>query len=506
MTEFVRRLNSQEVFGLVANDPQTSSIMVHIENAIESVDAKDAAKWCEDEFDDVELGDKRLDTRLVNTASKMAAQPMAPINQACEDWANTKASYRLFRNEAVTPEKILFPHQIQTRERMKSHPVVLAIQDTSFLNYTTHSKTTGLGPIGTEEQDISGLIMHTTLVVTPEGMPLGVLTNEIWARSEDDEKLSEAERKNRPIEEKESYKWLKALERTVELAPEGVQVVTVCDREADVYELFVEADELETGLLVRAAQNRSLSDDEMGKLWASAEAAPIAGHLKVRVPAKDDEPKREAIVSVRFCSLTLSPPWRPKADDREPLPPVTLDVVLVQEVAPPSDVTPLEWLLLTNVPVDSFEDAVERIEWYRCRWHIEVFFKVFKSGCKVEACRLGTAKRLIRYLTLSSIIAWRLYWITHINRHYPDAPCIVVLAEHEWRALYATIHHTLVPPRQMPTVRQVVHWIAQLGGFLNRKGDGEPGVTVIWRGWHRLNDIASTWLLFHKATMQTTCG
>jgi len=382
---------------------------------------------------------------------------------------------------------------------------VLALQDTSYLDFTTHSKTTGLGPIGTEEQNISGLLMHPTLITTPEGMPLGLLTNEIWARSEDDQEMTEKERKNRPIEEKESYKWIKALEQTVELSPKETKVVTVCDREADVYELFVKADELKTGLLVRATQDRSLLDNEMGKLCASVEATPIAGRLKVQVPAKNNEPERKAIVGVQFCALTLKAPWRPKVEGKKPLPPVKLYVVLAKEIDPPSDVTPLEWLLLTNVPVKSFKDAVERVEWYRCRWHIKVFFKVFKSGCKVEDCRLGTAKRLIRFLTLVSIIAWRLYWITHINRHHPDASCRVVLAEHEWRALYAYIYRTTTPPRQTPTVHQVVRWIARLGGFLNRKGDREPGITTIWRGWRRLSDISSTWLLFHQTDVQT-CG
>ena len=206
-------------------DLQISSITVDIEKAVKSTDIEDATSWCEEELADVQLGDKRLNARLVDTASRLAAQPMAPINQACEDWATTKASYRLFKNEAVTPEGILLPHQRQTQERMKSHPLVLAAQDTCYLNYTSHCKTKGLGSIGTEGQSLSGLVMHTTLTMTPEGTPLGVLTEEVWARSEDDKELTEQERRNRQIEEKESYKWLKALEQTAELTPDGVQVV-----------------------------------------------------------------------------------------------------------------------------------------------------------------------------------------------------------------------------------------------------------------------------------------
>lgn len=471
-----------------------------VQLVFDDLDIVAATNWCATELADVNLGDKRLNVRLVDTAAKLAAQPLAPINQACDDWADTKASYRLFRNQKARHDKILLPHQQRTRERMRSYPLVLAVQDTCYLNFTSHPQTKGLGPIGTEEQNLSGLVMHSTLALTPTGLPLGILTKDIWARPTAAEPLTQAERRQRPIEEKESHKWLQALRQTVTLLPEGVLAVSVCDREADVYELFVAAEHLKTGLLVRATQDRALLTSEEDKLWARVAAAPIAGHLKVQVPAKNGEPQRQALVSVQFRTVTFKPPWRPQRPGTAPLPAITLDAVLVQEVAPPANVTPLEWLLLTNVPVRTFTEAVERVQWYRCRWHIEVYFKVLKSGCKVEDCRLGTADRLIRYLTLSSIVAWRLYWLTHINRQYPQAPCTVVLMDHEWRALYATIQHTSLPPQQLPTVQQVVHWIAQLGGFLGRKGDGEPGVTAIWRGWQRLHDISATWLLLRKET------
>jgi hypothetical protein len=263
---------------------------------------------------------------------------------------------------------------------------------------------------------------------------------------------------------------------------------------------------LQTGVLVRVAQDRVLQDEKAKKLRARVQAAPIAGYIKVHVPEKKDEPERDAIVAVRFCSTTMKPPWRPKSPNKAPLPALDMDIILAQEVDAPADVTPLEWLLLTNMSVHCFEDAVERIQWYRCRWHIEVFFKVLKSGCRIEACRLRTASRLVRFLTLCSIIAWRLFWITQLNRHCPDTPCTAMLTEHEWQALYAKIHRTTSLPPQVPTVHQAVRWIAQLGGFLARKRDGEPGVTVIWRGWQRLQDIASIWLLARSPAEQPTCG
>lgn len=462
--------------------------------------------WCDSEFAHLDLGDSRLNSRLVQTAINLSAQPSASINRACQDWADSKAAYRLFDNEQVTADKILSPHQERTQQRMREHALVLAIQDQTFVNYTDRPQTTGLGPIRSPASQLFGLIMHTTLCVTPQGVPLGVLAQQVWARSEEKKGLIKSELRNQPIEEKESYQWVQALEQTITLAPDGTQVVTVGDRGADVYELFVRAHALQTGVLVRVAQDRVLQDEKAKKLRAHVQAAPIAGYIKVHVPEKENEPERVAVVAVRFRSTTLKPPWRPQSPDKAPLPALDMDIVLAQEVDPPADVTPLEWLLLTNVPVHDFEDAVERIQWYRCRWHIEVFFKVLKSGCCIEACRLRTASRLIRFLALCSIIAWRLFWITQLNRHCPDMPCTAMLTEHEWQALYAKIYRLTALPTQVPTVRQAVRWIAQLGGFLARKRDGEPGVTVIWRGWQRLQDIASTWLLARSPAEQPTCG
>jgi hypothetical protein len=469
-------------------------------------DTDGTTSWCEEELAGVDLGDARLDVRLINMAIQLSAQPLSSINQACEDWADAKAAYRLFSNEKATLDRILQPHQMRTRERMQAHSLVLAVQDTTFLSYTAHPKTTGLGPIRGSDQNLSGLVMHTTLCVTPDGLSLGVLGQQIWARSQEKRGMTKAQLRNLPLEEKESYKWLQALERTMQLAPPSTQVVTVGDRGADVYELFVRAQELQTGLLIRASQDRILVNDERGKLRSSVQSAAIAGYLKVHVPEKKGQPERDAIVSVRFRSLTLQPPWRPKSPDKAPLLPMPVDAILAQEVDPPPGVTPLDWLLLTNIPVHTFGEAVERVRWYRCRWYIEVYFKVLKSGCKVEDCRLRTAQRLTSFLALQTIIAWRLFWLTYVNRCLPDVPCSAVLAEHEWQALYAATHRTSVLPPELPTVHQAVRWIARLGGFLGRKRDGEPGVTVIWRGWQRLSDISATWLLIHQPAQPSTYG
>jgi hypothetical protein len=466
------------------------------EELLDSDNLRIESGWSEEEFQGISLGDKRIDKRFISVAKSLSNQPQVPINQACEDWADTKAAYGLFHNEKATPELILAPHQERTQERMGSHPLVLSVQDTTYFDYTKHPKTKGLGPIGTAGQNHRGLVNHTTLAITPQGLPLGVLAQKIWARDAEDPG-SAKKRKSRPIEEKESYKWIESLKEVRRLTPEGVFVVNVCDREADIYEYFQEAENNGDKILFRATQNRCLIE-EQECLWDYMNNRPVTGHLEVEVPAKDKQPARIATVEIRFGSVILKPPYRSKSQIKEALEPINIDAVWVKEIHAPDGAEPLDWKLLTNVSVKTNEDAVERISWYKQRWNIETYFKVVKSGCKVENCRFETAQRLIRYLTLMSIVGWRLFWMTKINRTHPDAPCIVVLAEHEWKALYSAIHRTRDLPEQLPTVRQVIRWIARLGGFLGRKNDKEPGPTAIWRGWQRLNDIAATWLLFHS--------
>jgi hypothetical protein len=450
-------------------------------------------QWAAEEFAHVELKDGRLNWRCQELASILAQQPEVPINQACEDWADTKAAYRFFANEKVTPERILAPHQGQTVSRISQHPLVLAVQDTTFFTYSHHPYTEELGAIGNKKQKQQGFGMHSTLAVTPTGMPLGLLTQAFFTRPVDEPSHQPNDLHKLPIEEKESYRWLQAFEQTMALSPEGVDVVTVCDREADIYEMFALAQEKAAHLLVRASADRALVDNEARTLWPKVERQAIAGYLTVHITPNQKRAARTAKVSLRFTQVQLKPPWRPK---QKKLPIVTLNAILVREDNPPAGVAePIEWLLLTNTPVATFEAALQVVQWYCTRWQIEIYHKVIKSGCKVEDCRLKTADRLQNYIALMNVVAWRLLWLTYINRAEPNLPCTAILTTIEWESLYMRIHKTSQLPDSIPTVRQAVRWIAQLGGFLGRKADGEPGIVVIWRGWQRLQDIAATWYL-----------
>ena len=456
--------------------------------------------WTRYELSEISLGDQRLNWRLLDSASKLAARPSVSINQACNDWADTKATYRLFANEKTTQAKILAPHQQRTQERMAGQARCLVIQDTTLLDYSHHPSPAGMGPrpegTRTTQQNLQGMVMHSALVTTLQGLPLGLVSQQIWSRDETANQLTAEARRKLPIEEKESYKWLVALSESVKHKPANTQLITIGDAEADIYELFHHADQLDTDWLIRAGQNRAVREPEVGLLWPVLEKQPIAGHLKVPVAKRPEQPARDALVAVCYTSLTLRPPQHL----RKQMKPLALYAVLVQEIDPPAAVDPLCWLLLTTVPVCSFDDAVERIDWYCQRWRgpsgREILHKILKSGCRIEHAQLASDQRLMPMIALFSIIAWRLFWLTFLARTDPQAPASTILAPHEIEALYRFLHKQSMPDALLPTVHQATRWIARLGGFLARKRDGEPGVTVIWRGWQRLADISAAFLAF----------
>ena len=451
------------------------------------------AGWAEEEFGAVEVYDRRLKARLLTLAKDFFAQPGVLVPQACNgSAAKTKAAYRFFANRQVDMKTLLKPHVEATVERIRPHRVVLAVQDTTTLNYTAHPTTDGLGPISTTKNDAVGLVVHDTLAFTPEGTPLGLLDVQCWAR-DPDEAGKKYRRKALPIEHKESMKWLKSYRAVAEvqtLCPDTM-LVSVGDREADIYELFADAQRNPSGpkLLVRAERTRNRQAGE-GALWDKMQREPLAGYQEVYVPGKGSRRARTAKLAVRHAHVTLKPP-RGKA-----LPPVGVWAVYTREVDYTPDVkSPLEWMLLTMVETASFAQACERISWYARRWGIEVYHRTLKSGCRIEDRRLGNADRIEACLAIDMVVAWRIYQLTKQGRETPDIPCDVFLSEEEWQALCAYTTRKL-PPAKPPPLRQAVRMIASLGGFLGRKSDREPGTTTMWRGLQRLADITTGYILF----------
>lgn len=483
------------------------------------------ASWAGEEFAGVNLGDKRLNARLVTLCERFSESPESPINQACTDWAEAKAAYRFFRNESVKADDILAAHCHKTSQRAKAHNTVLAIQDTSYFVYTSHLTTQGLGKMSMKKGShvakiySKGLVMHACLAITTQGLPLGLLDQNIFAR-----KLRPLHQRRShggryiqdflPVEAKETYRWLQALKATKAALPD-TRVVTVCDREADLYDFFKLAQQLDAAVLVRASANRTVNrksrcaEKDVAKLWDHMLRQAESGSYTIQLPkrAKTKHAKareaRSATVTVRFAPFCLNPPRNNPKHKTEALPNIDMYAIHVIETNPPAGEEPLEWMLLTNLPVQSFDEACEKVRWYCLRWRIEMYFKVLKSGFCVEACRLGHAQRLTRYLMVMSIVAWRLFMVTLIARAEPDTPCTQFLSEDEWQILFRKTHKNKTPPKQPPSAVDVVTWIARLGGFLARKGDGPPGTLVLWRGWKRLSDLTDGWKL---ATRPDTCG
>lgn len=453
--------------------------------------------WCRDELSDVELGDSRLNERLITTAERMLAKPQASLNHSCATWAETKAAYRFFANPRVEARDLLEPHFEKTQERMASRPVVLAVQDTTTVSFN-HQMTQGLGPISTKPTAAyaKGLLVHSTLAITPQGLPLGLVDQDIWTRPEQPRPSRRAHKKL-PITEKESFKWIKALKHT-EAHRQGDEtlVVMLGDREADIYELFLEAERCKGHYVVRVARDRSIARTfnqwDNQRLWETMTESPEAGRFDLEIKGRGGRAPRTATLAVHYEQVSFRPSKRGPGSKLEDLPRFPVWVIRVHELNPPAGTKALEWMLVTNVGVTSFDDAKERITWYSCRWAIEEFHRVLKSGLGVEDCRLETADRLERYLSLASIIAVRLFQLTHLARLHREAPCTIVLSETEWKALYLTMNKRYKGKiqKQVPTLYQAVRWIAQMGGFLARKCDGEPGVVTLWRGYTSLMDRA----------------
>ncbi len=437
--------------------------------------------WAQEEFGGADLGDARRSARLVHLARQLAERPEASLPQALEDGASLKAAYRFFDNADIAYEKVLASHVASSVARMREQPVILAVQDTTYLDFSGHPDTEGLGPV--HPQGGYGMLLHSTLAFTPQRLPLGVLSLRQWARdaAEPRKRLT---RRSRQIEDKESHKWLESVQAVAALkqhAPE-TRWVSIADREGDIFEFFNEARALGVDVLVRAAYNRNVQGPE-AQVFATLAAAPVLGHKMLALPASGTRKARTAKLEVRACTLTLKAPRNGLAHGLEAL---QLWGIWAYEVERHEGVEPLDWKLITSVAVTSHEQALESLDWYAARWGIEQWHRILKSGCRIEMRQLQSIERLQRLITVYAVIAWRIFYATLLSRLLPDIACTAFLQQEEWQALYCRIHRTPIPPAKPPPLRQAVRWIASLGGFLGRKADGEPGTQTLWQGFQEL--------------------
>jgi hypothetical protein len=455
------------------------------------------ASWAEAEFGTARFYDNRLKQRLYTIAQDFYGAPQANIPEACADQAKTVGAYRFFRNPKVTMDVLIDAHTEATIERIREHPLVLAPQDTTTLDYSTHPMTEDLGPVCHVQETCVGLILHDTVAFTEKGTPLGVLDAQCWARDPEDRNKSDR-RRSLPIEQKESMKWLRSYQRVAEiqrLCP-GTRLVSIGDRESDIYELFDLARTTEggAGLLVRAEKSRNRKT-EQGLLWHRMEQEQVAGCAKIHVPRSGVRPARDTWVDIRYAPVQLQ---RPKKNHVS-LPQIPVWAVYVVEKPEKGVKDPIEWMLLTTEAVNGLEDACRRMQWYSGRWGIEVYHRTLKSGCRIKDRQLGTADRLEACLGVDMVVAWRIYHLTMLGREAPELPCTVYFKDIEWEALCIFYTKNPEPPKSPPSLKEAIDMVGAIGGHLGRKADGPPGTQVLWRGIQRLDAATQMYaIIVHK--------
>lgn len=423
--------------------------------------------WAEQEMGGADLGDARRSRRLVRLVERLAEQPSLSIPAACTAASEIKAAYRLLSHDAVGWYDILEPHLKNSLQRMNAEPVVLCLQDTTELDFNGQD-IQGLGPLSYEAQ--RGMHLHATYAVSPTRVPLGVLDAWMWARQP---KNSDGTRSG----VLESTRWIEGYERLVETAAElpSTRLVCVGDRESDMMALLVRARQLGHAVdyLLRCQHNRVLAQG--GKLWESVMASPVLGSIAFELPAGRGRKARSVQQEVRAQRLEL--------DDRQGGK-VTVTCLIASEVDASQGAKPVVWRLLSNREVSTLEEAAQLIDWYRTRWEIELLFLTLKEGCRVEALQLSSVQRIERALAIYLVVAWRVGLLMRLGRSCPQWDAERLLTRQEWQAAWIVARQKV--PDKTPTLGQALHMIARLGGFMGRKGDGEPGVKSLWIGLQRV--------------------
>jgi hypothetical protein len=476
-------------------------------------------EWTLAETAGADLGDQRLNRRLRTVLDSMGQKPSLKFPAGCNGRAEMEAAYRFLDNDKVESDKVLAPHFSATLERIRAQQVVLIPQDTTELDVTRpHEIMAGAGPLNDESR--VGFFDHVLVAYTPEGVPLGLVAAEIWARDFDgfdkSPEQKRAERRAKSIEEKESHRWLAGYREACRVAQQAPDTLIVClsDSEGDIYECVLEGQKETDGpkaqWIIRACQDRALIVDDGGRpdcpttLRARLASTPILGHLTIdvreRQPKSKDNRKRKQAREARTAELTvqagrvkLRGPDRPGGK----LPDIEVNCVLVTEPNPPEGAEPIEWVLLTSLPIDTVEQVLAIIKFYCRRWGIEIYFRILKSGCKVEESQLETAERFVPYLALCMIVAWRIQYLVMLGRECPDLPCDTAFDDDEWKTAYAVAKNQ-PPPEKPPSLKTMIGLVASLGGYLGREVDGEPGPKAVWVGLQRLTDLVRGWRAFAR--------
>lgn len=438
---------------------------------------------------DFNFGDRRINSRANFMARTMVKNMGKSLPQIFSTPADLKGAYRFLENDLVTPKKILQPHINETITRCKNQKLVAVLQDSSDLDFDYMECLEGFNSLHINVD--KGFRIHPSLVITEKGTPLGILATTNYTR--DECKLPKKHRNSLPIEEKESYRWLIGYREACKLAEKlpDVQVVSIADREGDIYECLKEA-EIDARLrkadiIIRSKHNRCLSDaiDKTGdKLEKKLIRCPVSFEGKI-VLNKYRSDERTACIAIRACEVLIQAPNTCK---KKSLPPIRMNAVLVSEIDPPKDVQPIDWLLLTTLSINTVEEIQLIVRLYSKRWCIEIYFKVIKSGCKIDAVRLQSTEKIENFIAFNMIIAWKSMLVTYLPRECPNEPCICMFTEIEWKLAFRKIKGQTTPfPKKPPTLKEMVSFVAMLGGYQKRKDP--PGIQTVWRGIIRLMDM-----------------
>lgn len=465
--------------------------------------------WIDREAEGCSFNDVRLGKRFGKLLAMLSEGMGESVPFACQDWANTKAAYRFFSNDQVSEAQIMAGHFEATRSRLsQAAQKILMLHDTCEFSFQ-RDKDSKIGLLGRPScgkgKDgrikfitVRGILMHSSLALTLDGLPLGLTAIKFWTRKQFKgcNALKKKINPTRvPIAEKESIRWLENLRQSTALANNPHDCVHIGDRESDIFELFSLADELGTNFLVRTCVDR-LAQDAGTTVATQMKQATVKGRHRIQGRNKLGE-SYEAELDIKFEQLQVLPPvgkWKDHTD-------LTLTVIHAVERGTPRGREKIVWKLITNLPVKSLKGAIEKLNWYAMRWKIEVFHKILKSGCKAEESKLRSSERLVNLIAIFCIIGWRVYWLTMLHRAEPELSPAVALNVTEIRLLDELIKTPPEKSRPRATVSDYVVKIARLGGYLNRATDPPPGNKVMWRGLSKLNDIHLGFLLGRK-----TCG
>ena len=475
--------------------------------------------WIMEEMQSADLRDKRLERRLVGLLDSLSKSSTASIPAACNDRAEMVAAYRFFDNEKVEFENVLDPHIDATCKRVAQQPVALLVQDTTELDLTRpSSQMQGTGPLHQGKR--CGALLHPLIAFTTDGTPLGTVYAQAWSREAktDKPRLSANKRRvasnQKPLSEKETYRWLETAEQCQAIKAEcpETQLIMVADRESDITEVIDYCNSQDDfDWVIRGGVDRILSKSSKTEASTKVRDELLRGKTRLEKqmpirsriswgsaslkqhPSQADRDAREITCTVHAGKVSLNDPRRDPTQRKTAG--VSVNAVLVSEVDPPEGVQSVEWLLLTSLPIRNRKQIEAIIDHYEKRWVIELYFKVLKSGCKIESRRFEHMDRFLPALALYMIVAWRSLYICRVSRTQEDSSCELVYEKAEWQSVWQMVKRS-PPPKKPPGLMEMTKIMAQLGGYVNRKNSAPPGPQTTWIGLQRMHDIASCWNAF----------